>query len=1129
MKKEQLSHYQVLGVESNATDEQIKAAFRQLAMQKHPDKGGLEEEFREISSAFEVLSNPESRQRYDATLIPVQTPKFDIPEVLLLPSESISWTKKTRTFNIPVVGVRDWEIELEYFTCKGLPAYNFEGFIRQQTGTGYCQGLLDKHQVIFELKEGNSKSDQSHQLATEQDIEKKIKYRDLLTATIKARFECDYQRFLVAHIHAKVLLTFTKALEEQFATQCEQWQQSEVCHYDSALSAYTQAMEQHYKSILSAIQGKNREYPEVGIKFVSSQKHQANHRILVPELKLTAAYEEAERIHGEYLEKYVPYERLDRAWADPIVNRWTRYRDDKTTFTDCEMSGLSIHTIPSKFYQLATEALQKILTEKLDAAGKQADMEYQGNLAEQMNAIQVQANMLNLGIDVEDSVALTHDKLKAIVKQQLCQQLQAGLNKLIADFHNDNSVSILQRLANLRSYCYSDVLSVMRLAQDSLEATLLEELYQEIVLPKRNEWLQELVVTVFNELREAHKNKPEQNYPALFQEMFNSRARLAEALGFQRDSEAYQLLDETYKEQHHKNVKEVVAAWQQQFDDEYQNLVDGFQRNLQDCTPASLNQLIEAYVEQCEQLFSQDRFKKCAAYHKDHVPQPRWSFPITSVELNDVNCADKIIELIKTKYAALYQLQAENLEVKLESLLSDLLNPNIIRAEQELVTLHLKMKSLHKNAEFFPSEIININPVKLFKGAVTQSDPISVVSVDPRQVSKAINKFDNLIFMRILGEEQFAATTLEARSLKRVQDFSIVWYVKLCVSDTDQAKLKQYLEKVDAARKKLQQTLADMGFNADNAFAIELLDKFGQTIKQEIVNCFNSGGEHNIAALVQALQNDDLFNQYVKPAIVESTWHSLPKHQLYVLRHYPGYEDLNLATTIEQPINISEQYLKDLQPRDLASFFELYTTYLMEHHQSPLYLFVQDCKQKIYQEDQYFYIPTKTKDFKWCMDRNRKPEVSAMGSLLLRIDEAREYVERVGRQQSYPQSFDKFLVDVTAALQQYKALCDAVKDAKKRFTEQNLSQDFDSHRGKFEQEFDKAAKSLKFKQHSFYFYNFDLSNEQEQLKQEIISSAKSKLANTATHFNRLFNRGSAEVQQAAQAEEEKSCQSQLST
>jgi len=57
--------YKCLEVEKNASEPEIKKAYRKLAVKHHPDKGGDPEKFKEITRAYEVLSDPEKRSKYD--------------------------------------------------------------------------------------------------------------------------------------------------------------------------------------------------------------------------------------------------------------------------------------------------------------------------------------------------------------------------------------------------------------------------------------------------------------------------------------------------------------------------------------------------------------------------------------------------------------------------------------------------------------------------------------------------------------------------------------------------------------------------------------------------------------------------------------------------------------------------------------------------------------------------------------------------------------------------------------------------------------------------------------------------------------------------------------------------------
>ena len=71
MANKKKNYYEILKVSKNATYEEIKEAYRKLVLKYHPDKvppekkKEAEEKFKEISEAYEVLSDPEKRKLYD--------------------------------------------------------------------------------------------------------------------------------------------------------------------------------------------------------------------------------------------------------------------------------------------------------------------------------------------------------------------------------------------------------------------------------------------------------------------------------------------------------------------------------------------------------------------------------------------------------------------------------------------------------------------------------------------------------------------------------------------------------------------------------------------------------------------------------------------------------------------------------------------------------------------------------------------------------------------------------------------------------------------------------------------------------------------------------------------------------
>src|SRR5258708_28493148 len=62
-------YYEILGVDRNANAEEIKKAYRKLAVKYHPDKNpgdkSAEEKFKELGEAYEALNDPQTRAAYD--------------------------------------------------------------------------------------------------------------------------------------------------------------------------------------------------------------------------------------------------------------------------------------------------------------------------------------------------------------------------------------------------------------------------------------------------------------------------------------------------------------------------------------------------------------------------------------------------------------------------------------------------------------------------------------------------------------------------------------------------------------------------------------------------------------------------------------------------------------------------------------------------------------------------------------------------------------------------------------------------------------------------------------------------------------------------------------------------------
>ena len=65
-----MDYYNTLGISKSASEADIKTAYRKMAMKHHPDRGGDEKKFKEVTEAYETLSDPQKKQMFDMGVDP---------------------------------------------------------------------------------------------------------------------------------------------------------------------------------------------------------------------------------------------------------------------------------------------------------------------------------------------------------------------------------------------------------------------------------------------------------------------------------------------------------------------------------------------------------------------------------------------------------------------------------------------------------------------------------------------------------------------------------------------------------------------------------------------------------------------------------------------------------------------------------------------------------------------------------------------------------------------------------------------------------------------------------------------------------------------------------------------------
>jgi curved DNA-binding protein CbpA len=141
------NYYEILGVNKNASEEEIKVAFKSLAKKYHPDKHAgnpvYEEHFKKINSAYQVLSDPKKRERYNLKIFYQTQKKYNKPA----PSRQNPKPPMPPTNNSKPVDFTKQQ-KIKYSTISGI------GLILFITGAYFFYNYMNTVTAKDHLKEG---------------------------------------------------------------------------------------------------------------------------------------------------------------------------------------------------------------------------------------------------------------------------------------------------------------------------------------------------------------------------------------------------------------------------------------------------------------------------------------------------------------------------------------------------------------------------------------------------------------------------------------------------------------------------------------------------------------------------------------------------------------------------------------------------------------------------------------------------------------------------------------------------------------------------------------------------------------------------------------------------------------
>ena len=161
------NYYKILCVKNNANKQEIKRAYRKLAIKNHPDKGGSDEKFKEISEAYEILSDDNKRYKYDNNSIletyVVKNP-YDLFDEIINKSDRIYMESKVNNIYDDSDLVDDYNNSVfntlvfnQSFNSLNVPN-NYSQSIQTMTSTiikngrSYTKNIINNNGIISETE-----------------------------------------------------------------------------------------------------------------------------------------------------------------------------------------------------------------------------------------------------------------------------------------------------------------------------------------------------------------------------------------------------------------------------------------------------------------------------------------------------------------------------------------------------------------------------------------------------------------------------------------------------------------------------------------------------------------------------------------------------------------------------------------------------------------------------------------------------------------------------------------------------------------------------------------------------------------------------------------------------------------